>query len=191
MCLRLVVLLIMRLAAWLWLSRREDTRKDRRNLDPPSPAHHPAAAAAAPPETELGGSGTPRDPARRDTESAPPRVRPLVTADTILRWHRQIVPRRWGARSGRGSTGPATRRNIRALVLRLAQENPEWGYRRIHGELASLGVKIAASTAWGDPEEKRHRPPQSALRGLFTASCRGSSCSCGRSRGYRRPSSAP
>jgi putative transposase len=49
----------------------------------------------------------------------------------------------------RGNTGrPATRRNIRALVLRLAQENPEWGYRRIHGELAGLGVKIAASTAW-------------------------------------------
>ena len=49
----------------------------------------------------------------------------------------------------RGKTGrPATRRNIRALVLRVARENPSWGYRRIHGELAGLGVKIAASTAW-------------------------------------------
>jgi hypothetical protein len=49
----------------------------------------------------------------------------------------------------RGRTGwPTTRRNIKALVLRLARENPEWGYRRIHGELAGLGVKVAASTVW-------------------------------------------
>jgi len=76
-------------------------------------------------------------------------LRLLVTPDTIVRWHRDIVRRRWAARSMRGKTGrPATRRNVRALVLRLARENPGWGYRRIHGELAGLGVKIAASTAW-------------------------------------------
>ena len=77
------------------------------------------------------------------------RLRLLVTPDTILRWHRDIVRRRRAARSMRGRTGrPATRRNIKALVLRLARENPEWGYRRIHGELAGLGVKVAASTVW-------------------------------------------
>ena len=49
----------------------------------------------------------------------------------------------------RGRTGrPTTRRNIKALVRRLARENPDWGYRRIHGELAGLGVKVAASTVW-------------------------------------------
>jgi putative transposase len=49
----------------------------------------------------------------------------------------------------RGKTGrPAARQTIRALVLRLARENPEWGYRRIHGELAGLGVRVSASTVW-------------------------------------------
>ena len=93
-------------------------------------------------------------------------LRLLVTPDTILRWHRDIVRRRWAARSMRGRTGrPATRRNIRALVLRLARENPGWGYRRIHGELAGLGVKVAASTVWEilkangiDPARRRTGP---------------------------------
>jgi hypothetical protein len=67
----------------------------------------------------------------------------------MLRWHRDIVRRRWAVRSLRGRTGrPATRQNIKALVRRLARENPDWGYRRIHGELAGLGVKVAASTVW-------------------------------------------
>ena len=94
-------------------------------------------------------------------------LRLLVTPDTIVRWHRDIVRRRWAARSIRGKTGrPATRRNIRALVLRLARENPDWGYRRIHGELAGLGVKIAASTVWEilknagiDPAPRRQALP--------------------------------
>ena len=76
-------------------------------------------------------------------------MRLLVSPDTILRWRRDLVRRRRAARSRRGRTGrPATRRNVRALVHRLARENPGWGYRRIHGELADLGVKVAASTAW-------------------------------------------
>jgi putative transposase len=75
-------------------------------------------------------------------------LRLLVTPDTIARWHRDIIRRRWAARSARGKTGRlAIRRNIRALVIRLARENPGWGYRRIHRELAGLGVKVAASTA--------------------------------------------
>jgi putative transposase len=77
------------------------------------------------------------------------RLRPLVTPDTIVRWHRDIIRRRQAARSTHGRSGrPATRRNIQALIRRLARENPEWGYRRIHGELAGLGVKAAASTVW-------------------------------------------
>jgi putative transposase len=69
----------------------------------------------------------------------------LVTPATILRWHRQLVTNRWTkphARPGR----PAIPAGVRALVLRLATENPTWGYRRVHGELAGLGYQIGAST---------------------------------------------
>ncbi|MEU6788820.1 integrase core domain-containing protein [Nonomuraea angiospora] len=73
----------------------------------------------------------------------------LVRPDTILRWHRNLLRRRDAAacipqRRGR----PRTLRSIRVLVLQLARENPSWGYRRIHGELAALDIKIAASTVW-------------------------------------------
>ena len=93
-------------------------------------------------------------------------LRLLVTPETILRWHRDIVRRRWAAQSMRAKTGrPATRQNIKAVVLRLARENPGWGYRRIHGELVGLGVNMAASTAWEilkkagiDPAPRRTAP---------------------------------
>ncbi|WP_369394743.1 integrase core domain-containing protein [Streptomyces sp. CG1] len=73
----------------------------------------------------------------------------LVRPDTIMRWHRNLLKRRHAAlcvpkRRGR----PPTVRSVRALVLRLAHENSSWGYRRIHGELAALGIKVAASTVW-------------------------------------------
>lgn len=76
-------------------------------------------------------------------------VRLLVTPDTVLRWHRDIVRRRWAARSKHRHPGRArTHRTIRRLMMRLAGENPTWGYRRIHGELAGLGVTVAPSTVW-------------------------------------------
>jgi len=77
------------------------------------------------------------------------RFRLLVRPDTVLRWHRNLLARRHAARSRPKSPGrPLTVRSIRLLVLRLARENPCWGYRRIHGELLVLGIKIAASTVW-------------------------------------------
>jgi transposase len=73
----------------------------------------------------------------------------LVRPDTILRWHRDLLKRRHAAASIPRRRGrPRTVRSIRALVLRLARENTSWGYRRIHGELAALGIKVAASTVW-------------------------------------------
>jgi putative transposase len=77
------------------------------------------------------------------------RLRLLVRPDTIMRWHRDLINRRHAARSTPKRPGrPPTVRAIRALVLRLVRENPSWGYRRVHGELLVLGVKIAASTVW-------------------------------------------
>ena len=76
-------------------------------------------------------------------------VRLLVRPDTVLRWHRNLFARRHAIASRPNRPGrPRTLRSIRALVLRLARDNPCWGYRRVHGELLVLGVKVAASTVW-------------------------------------------
>lgn len=75
------------------------------------------------------------------------RLRLLVSPDTVLRWHRDLIRRRHArASTPRGRGRPRTIASIRRLVLRLAAENSSWGYRRIHGELALLGVAVAAST---------------------------------------------
>ena len=123
--------------------------EDREDLDPAASARCAAAPAAAATEAELGGPGPARYPARRNTESTPPRAAAADYPGHDRALAPDIVRRRWAARSTRGRTGrPATRRNIQALVRPLARENPGWGYRRIHGELAGLGVKVAASTVW-------------------------------------------
>ena len=95
---------------------------------------------------------------------APLRQLRLVSPRTLLRWHAQLVARRWTyphRRPGRPPTPPP----IRALVLRMARENPRWGYRRIQGELVGLGHPVAASTVWTilksaglDPAPRRSGP---------------------------------
>jgi transposase len=163
MCLRFAFLLITRMVSWLRLSQREDTWKTAEILilrhqltvlqrrQPRRPILNWADRAL------IAALLSVMPKARRHG------MRLVVSPDTILRWRRDLVRRRWASRSRRGRTGrPATRRNVRALVLRLARENPQWGYRRIHGELAGLGVTVAASTAWEilksagiDPAQRR------------------------------------
>jgi putative transposase len=89
----------------------------------------------------------------------------IVTPATILRWHRDLVKRRWTQPRRHRSGGRRTAPELRRLVLRLAVENSSWGYRRIHGELAGLGYQIAASTVWSilkragiDPAPRRNGP---------------------------------
>jgi hypothetical protein len=88
----------------------------------------------------------------------------LVTPATILRWHRQLIARRWTTRPTRPGR-PAIPAGLRALIVRLATENPTWGYRRVHGELTGLGYQIGASTVWNilhragiDPSTRRAGP---------------------------------
>jgi hypothetical protein len=82
------------------------------------------------------------------------RLRLLVQPDTILRWHRDLLARGHAAKSRPGRRGrPRMVRSIRVLVLRLVRENPSWGYRRVHGELLILGIKVAASTVWAILQE--------------------------------------
>ena len=87
----------------------------------------------------------------------------FVRPETVLRWHRELVARRWTYARGQGR--PPKTAEIRRLVVRLARENETWGYRRIQGELKQLGIAIAPSTVWSilkdeglDPAPRRAGP---------------------------------
>jgi hypothetical protein len=69
----------------------------------------------------------------------------LVTPGTILRWHRRLVTRKWPQPNRRGGRPPLADQLV-ALVLRVARENPRWGYRRIQGEPEKLGICVSATT---------------------------------------------
>jgi len=158
---RLAYLMLARVLSWLALLARSDAAKDVEIL---MLRHEVAVLRRTNPRPTL----TWLDRAvlsalTRLLPTALRRVR-LVSPRTLLRWHAQLVARRWTyprRPPGRPPTAPA----LRALALRMARENPRWGYRRIQGELVGLGHSVAASTVWNilqsaglDPAPRRSGP---------------------------------
>ena len=97
----------------------------------------------------------------------------IVTPETLLRWHRQLVARHWSypLKTRRAGGRPRTAAVIRDLVIRFARENPMWGHRRSHGELVGLGYQVAPATVWNilhkaglDPAPRRIGPPWREFR---------------------------
>ena len=84
------------------------------------------------------------------------RAHRLVRPGTLLAWHRHLITRKWTYPSRPGR--PRTSEEIRALVLRLARENPAWGYRRVHGELRRLGHQISEATVRRILRARRRAP---------------------------------
>ena len=144
MALRLLCLIFVRLLAWVVLLVRSDRSKDIEILV----LHHQLAVLrrqVARPRWSWADRAMVTALARHLPKAR--RIRILVTPGTLLRWHADLVKRRWTykrRRQGRPPLRPA----LRELVLRLAVENPTWGYRRITGELAGLSRKVAPSTVW-------------------------------------------
>ena len=89
------------------------------------------------------------------------RAHRLVTPGTLLAWHRRLITRKWTYPSQSGR--PRVSQEIRGLVLRRAQENPAWGYRRVHGELTRPGYQVSEATVRRIVRARRRRPaPPSA-----------------------------
>ena len=153
--------MLVRMLSWLALLARSDTAKDAEIL---TLRHEVAGLRRTNPRPKMSWLDRAVLSALSRLLPAPLRRIRLVSPRTLLRWHTQLVARRWTyphRRPGR----PPTSEAIRALVQRLARENPRWGYRRIQGELVGLGHPVAASTVWTilknaglDPAPRRTGP---------------------------------
>jgi putative transposase len=161
MALRLIYQMFSKLLGWIVLRTRSDTTKEIEIL---VLRHQLAVLQRRTPRPRMSWTDRALIAALTRLLPRPRRLGLLVTPATILRWHRQLITRRWTTQPVRPGR-PAIPAGLRALIVRLATENPTWGYRRIHGELASLGYQIGASTVWRilnsagiDPAPRRPGP---------------------------------
>ena len=121
--------------------------EDGRDFASAPPGHRPAAPPGVPPQAEPGGPGSCSRPCPASYRDRRQRLRLLITPGHDRALAARHPPAALGGAVHARQARPATRWGIKALVLRLAWET-RMGYCRIHGELAGLGVKVAASTAW-------------------------------------------
>ena len=153
MSLRLLYLIMIRVFGWLVLLGRSETSKDAEIMLLRHEVAVPRRQVARPKP----------DWADRAVLAALARLLPavlrahrLVTPGTLLAWHRHLITRKWNYPNQPGR--PRASQEIRDLVLRLARENPAWGYRRVHGELRRLGHQISEATARRILRARRRAP---------------------------------
>src|SRR5216683_4007932 len=92
----------------------------------------------------------------------------VVQPDTVVRWHRQWLRRRWTQRSTPTRPGrPSTAAAIRTLVDKMAAANPLWGAPRIHGELGKLGIEVSERTVSRLLRRRSRRPPSQTWRSFL------------------------
>ena len=139
--LRLVYLILIGLLSWLALFGRSASSKDLELL---VLRHEVAVLRRTNPRPRLDWADRALFAALIRHLPSVVRAHRLVTPATVLRWHRRLVRTRWTYPNTPGR--PPINEAIAALVVRMATENPSWGYRRIQGELLKLGHRVGAST---------------------------------------------
>ena len=141
MSLRLLYLIFVRLCGWLVLPGRSSASKDAELL---VLRHEAAMLRRTNPRPRLDWADRAVMAALIRYLPAKLRTHRLVTPDTVRRWHRRLVTRKWTY--SRGAGRPPVSPEIAALIGRLATENDGWGYQRIQCELIKLGHRVSAST---------------------------------------------